>query len=246
VHRDDDIKFQTVGLPLEDVHIKIDESGEILVSGPVCFPGYYANEAATKEAVTTDGWGRTGDAGYLDEDNHLIVIDRAKDVMTLQDGTKFSPQFIENKLKFSQYIREAVVFGGENYPFVSAMINIDFGNVGKWAEDHKIGYTTYTDLSQKDDVYHLIREDIDRTNADLPDAARIRRFLLLYKELDADDAELTRTRKVRRSFVADRYEELIAGLYSGQDTLNVISTISYQDGRTQTLDLTVRIDDMPV
>jgi long-chain acyl-CoA synthetase len=152
IHSDDDIKFQTVGRPMPGVEVKTDESGEILVRGTVCFPGYFKNEAATQEAITPDGWVRTGDAGYFDEDGHLIVIDRAKDVMTLQDGTKFSPQFIENKLKFSQYVREAVVFGGD-WPFVTAFINIDFGNVGKWAENHQLAYTTYTDLAQKPQVY---------------------------------------------------------------------------------------------
>lgn len=244
IHRDGDIKFQTVGLPVAGAEIRIDDSGEILVKGPMCFSGYYHNPEATSKAIAEDGWVRTGDAGYLDEDNHLIVIDRASDVMTLHDGTKFSPQFIENKLKFSQYIREAVVFGGDGYPFVTAMINIDFGNVGKWAENNKIGYTTYTDLAQKPDVYDLIRQDVDRTNDDLPPAAQIKRFLLLHKELDADDAELTRTRKVRRGFVAERYHELIDGLYGDGSSVDIVSTITYQDGRTQTLDLKLRIENV--
>lgn len=243
VHRDGDIKFQTVGLPMPGVEVKTDETGEILVRGRVCFDAYFNNEAATRETITSDGWVRTGDAGYMDETGHLIVIDRAKDVMTLHDGTRFSPQFIENKLKFSPYVREAVVFGGD-YPFVTAMINIDFGNVGKWAENNKTAYTTYTDLSQKPNVYKLIRQEVERTNADLPPAARIKRFLLLHKELDADDAELTRTRKVRRGFIAQRYQELVDGLYSNQNTINIVSTISYQDGRTQTLDVSVRVETM--
>lgn len=241
IHRDGDIKFQTVGLPLGGAEIKIAESGEILARGPMCFPGYYRNESATTDTLI-DGWVHTGDAGYLDEDGHLIVIDRAKDVMTLHDGTKFSPQFIENKLKFSQYIKEAVVFGGDGYLFVTAMINIDFGNVGKWAENNKMSYTTYTDLAQKDRVYDLIRQDVDRTNADLPPAAQIQRFILLHKELDADDAELTRTRKVRRGFVAERYHEIISALYGDGDAVDIVSTITYQDGRTQTLELTLRIE----
>jgi long-chain acyl-CoA synthetase len=242
VHRNGDIKFQTVGLPMGGAEVKVAENGEILIRGSMCFPGYYKNEEATESVIEDGGWVHTGDAGYLDEDGHLIVIDRAKDVMTLHDGTQFSPQFIENKLKFSQYIREAVVLGGEGYPFVTAMINIDFGNVGKWAEDNKTAYTTYTDLAQKPNVYDLIREDVERTNADLPEAAQIKRFLLLHKELDADDAELTRTRKVRRSFVADRYSEMIDGLYGDHKTVKIQSTITYQDGRTQTLDLDLKID----
>ncbi len=242
MHEDGDIKFQTVGVPVPGATIKIDDSGEILVKGPMCFTGYYQNDEATEETITDDGWVRTGDAGYTDDDGHLIVIDRAKDVMTLHDGTKFSPQFIENKLKFSQYIKEAVVFGGDEYTFIAAMINIDFENVGKWAENNRIGYTTYTDLSQKDAVYDLIREDVERTNDDLPQAARIRRFLLLHKELDADDAELTRTRKVRRNVVEDRYSDLIDALYSEHNRLDIQSAITYQDGRTQMLDVSLRID----
>ena len=242
MHTDNEIKFQTVGYPIEGAEIKTDDTGEILVRGPMCFSGYYQNEEATQKTVTPDGWVRTGDAGYMDDDNHLIVIDRAKDVMTLQDGTSFSPQFIENKLKFSPYIREAVVFGGGEFTFVTAMINIDFGNVGKWAENNKIAYTTYTDLAQKLPVYKLVLEDVYRTNADLPPSARIQRFLLLHKELDADDAELTRTRKVRRGFVAQRYQEMVDALYSNQDTVEIETTITYQDGRTQDLELELRVE----
>ncbi|MBZ0316515.1 MAG: AMP-binding protein [Anaerolineae bacterium] len=241
IHRDDEIKYQTVGKPFPGVEVKTDDNGEILVRGPVCFGGYFRNEAATAETITPDGWVRTGDAGYFDDDGHLIVIDRAKDVMTLQDGTRFSPQFIENKLKFSQYIKEAVVFGGE-WPYVTAFINIDFANVGKWAEAQQIAYTTYTDLAQKSPVYDLIRKDVERTNADLPSAARIQKFLLLYKELDADDAELTRTRKVRRGYVAQTYHRLIDGLYSDLDSLDIESVITYQDGRTATIKVNLRID----
>lgn len=241
VHRDDDIKFQTVGKPMPGVEIKTDDTGEILVRGKVCFNGYYSNLSATQETITSDGWVRTGDAGYFDDEGHLIVIDRAKDVMTLADGTRFSPQFIENKLKFSPYVREAVVLGGGDYPFVTAMVNIDFGNVGKWAENNKIVYTTYTDLSQKPQVYDLIRQEVERTNADLPHAAQIQRFLLLYKELDADDAELTRTRKVRRNFVALRYQELVDAIYAGQDRIDIESTITYQDGRTAAIRVQVQV-----
>lgn len=244
LHADGDIKFQTVGRPVPGAEVRIIETGEILVKGPMVFAGYYQNEDATSSTLTDDGWVHTGDAGYMDDDGHLIVIDRAKDVMTLHDGTKFSPQFIENKLKFSQYITEAVVYGGGEYPFVTAMINIDFSNVGKWAENNRISYTTYTDLAQKGPVYDLVREDVERTNADLPEAARITRFLLLHKELDADDAELTRTRKVRRGFVAQRYQEIVDGLYSDENTLHLDTEITYQDGRTQQLSIDLRIDDV--
>jgi len=240
VHRDGDVKFQTVGTPIPETDIQIDESGEILMRSPAMMEGYYRNPEATAESLI-DGWLYSGDAGYFDEDGHLIVIDRAKDVMTLHDGTKFSPQFIENKLKFSPYIKEAVVFGGD-WPFVTAMINIEFPNVGKWAENNQLAYTTYTDLAQKSQVYELVRKHVEASNADLPPAARIQRFLLLHKELDADDAELTRTRKVRRKLVAQRYEDIISALYSHNPHVEVDQTITYQDGRTARIQTRLAID----
>jgi long-chain acyl-CoA synthetase len=242
IHRDGDIKFQSVGSPLPDTEMKLLESGEILIKNAAIFQGYYKNLQATAESLT-DGWLHTGDAGYFDEGGHLIVIDRAKDVMTLHDGTKFSPQFIENKLKFSQYIKEAVVFGGD-HPFVTAMLNIDFSTVGKWAEQQRLSYTTYTDLAQKPEVYALIGKDVERTNADLPLSAHIHRFLLLHKELDADDAELTRTRKVRRGFVSQRYADIIAALYSERDHLDIESAITYQDGSTAKIQTRLKIERM--
>ncbi len=242
VHRDGDIKFHTVGRPIPETEVRISEAGEILTRSPAVFVGYYRNPEATGETLQ-DGWLHSGDAGYFDEDGHLVVIDRLKDVMTLSGGTRFSPQFIENKLKFSQYIREAVVFGHDR-DYVTAMINIDFANVGKWAERHHIAYTTYTDLAQKPQVYALIRRDVERTNADLPRAARIRRFLLLHKELDADDAELTRTRKVRRRFIAERYQHIIRALYSGQGGLDVETEITYQDGTTATIQTQLHIEEV--
>jgi long-chain acyl-CoA synthetase len=242
LHRDGDIKFQTVGTPVTGTEVHIAESGEILLRSEAVFTGYYRNEEATKEALI-DGWLHSGDAGYFDEDGHLIVIDRAKDVMTLHDDTKFSPQFIENKLKFSPYVKEAVVFGGD-WPFVTAIINIDMENTGKWAENNHIAYTTYTDLAQKPKVYALVRDQVENANADLPDAARIRRFLLLHKELDADDAELTRTRKVRRHYVAQRYDDIISALYGDDEYLEVETKITYQDGRVATLNTRLRIEEL--
>lgn len=239
-HRDNAINFQSVGIPIPETELRIADSGEILLKSPAVFSGYYKRPDQTAEALT-DGWLHTGDAGYLDNNGHLIVIDRAKDVMTLADGTKFSPQFIENKLKFSPYVKEAVVFGGD-WPFVTAMINIDMDNVGKWAEQRQLAYTTYMDLAQKPEVYALVRQQVERANADLPAAARIRRFLLLHKELDADDAELTRTRKVRRRYVAQRYEDIVAALYGPDDHLDVDTTITYQDGRTAQIKTRLKIE----
>ncbi len=244
VHRDGDVKFQTVGTPIPETDIEIAESGEILMRSPAMMTGFYRNPEATAESLI-DGWLHSGDAGYFDEDGHLIVIDRAKDVMTLHDGTKFSPQFIENKLKFSPYVKEAVVFGGD-WPFVSAMINIDFPNVGKWAENNQIAYTTYTDLAQKPHVYELVRRHVETSNADLPPAARIQRFVLLHKELDADDAELTRTRKVRRKLVAQRYDDIISALYSQNTHVDIDSTITYQDGRTARLQTRLAIESLKI
>ena len=240
LHSDGDVKYQTVGVPVPGTEIRIADNGEILTKSPAVFAGYYKNPEATAETLV-DGWLHSGDAGYLDADGHLIVIDRAKDVMTLHDGTKFSPQFLENKLKFSPYVHEAVVFGGD-WPFVTALVTIDFANAGKWAEKRQLAYTTYTDLAQKPEIYALVRDHVARINADLPEAARVQRFLLLHKELDADDAELTRTRKVRRGFIAERYRTLVDALYGGGDAVPVETVITYQDGRTATTRTELRIE----
>ncbi len=240
VHRDDDIKFHTVGTPVPGMEVRIGEGGEILTRSPSVFLGYYNNEEATQEALR-DGWLYSGDAGYMDDDGHLIVIDRKKDVMELHDGTQFSPQFIENKLKFSPYIKEAVVFGGGDYPFVTALVTIDFASAGKWAERRQIPYTTFTDLAQKPEIYELALEHTASINVDLPESARIKRLLLLHKELDADDEELTRTRKVRRRFIADRYRLLVDALYGGKDAVEIENQITYQDGTTAVLQTRLRI-----
>jgi long-chain acyl-CoA synthetase len=229
IHRDERIRFHTVGEPIPGTDVRINERGEILSRSPAVFRGYYKNEEATR-ATLTDGWLHSGDAGYL-EDGQLVVIDRIKDVLRLRDGTQFSPQFIENRLKFSPYVKEAVVIG-QDRPYLSALVCIDQGIVGKWAEREKISYTTYTDLSAKSRVYDLLQKEIDKVNKTLPAAAKIRKFVLLYKELDADDEELTRTRKVRRSFVEERYKSIIAALYGDERKIAVDTTIRYQDGRT--------------
>jgi len=242
-HRNGDIKLTTVGVPIPDVEVTISETGEILVQGPTVFAGYYKNEEATGK-VMNGGWLHTGDQGLLDEDGHLIMIDRMKDVMELADGTKFSPQLIENKLKFSMYISEAVVVG-KNRPHVGAMINMDMANVGKWAENNRITYTTYTDLSQKDEVYDLIAREIASANKSLPKAARVRKFVMLHKELDADDEEMTRTRKVRRSFVEERYGQLIEALYGEKERLAVTSDVRYRDGKEFRMETRVRIRSVP-
>jgi long-chain acyl-CoA synthetase len=185
----------------------------------------------------------SGDAGYIDADGHLVVIDRMKDVMRLSNGNIFSPQYIENKLKFSPYVREAVVFGKERQ-FVTAFINKDFANVAKWAENRQIAYTTYTDLCQKPKVYGLIKSDVEKVNQELPEVVRIKRFVILHKELDADDQELTRTRKVRRAFVEKKYIDLLNALYGEIDEISVEAKVKYRDGREEVISTAVKVETM--
>jgi long-chain acyl-CoA synthetase len=233
----------TAGRPCPGIDVRIAERGEVLVRSDGVFKGYLKNDEATREVIDPEGWFHTGDAGFIDPRGHLVIIDRAKDVGALQDGTPFAPQFIENKLKFSPFIREAVAFGGAR-PFVAAMIAIDPNTVGNWAERRGIPYTSYMDLSQKAEVRELIREEVRKCNETLPDATKIRRFLLLTKDLDADDAEMTRTRKVRRRYVAEKYAPVIDAFYSGRDEVELATTITYEDGRQAALQSRVRIEDV--
>ncbi len=244
MHTDDDVKFQTVGKPVPGTEIKIAENGEILLRSPSVFHGYFANEEATSEAVDGEGWLHTGDAGYLDDTGHLVVIDRAKDVMQMPDGTRFSPAFIENKLKFSPYLEEAVVFWEEGGRDITAMLMIDAGTTGAWAEQHRIGYTTYTDLAGKPEVRKLLSEEAARANDDLPESVRVRRFVLLHKQLDPDDDEITRTRKVRRNVITERYREIIEALRGDADSVTVHSTVTYQDGSRTKREVTLQIVSM--
>ena len=239
VHRTDDIRLDTVGQPLPGLDFKISDSGELLSRGDTIFKGYYKDPEATKKALR-DGWFHSGDAALIEDDGHIIIIDRMSDVMKLTDGSKFSPQLIENKLKFSPFIMDAVIVGQE-MPFIASMISIDMGNVGKWAESNQIPYTTFTDLSQKEEVYDLIAEEVGKTNESLPKVAKVKRFVLFYKELDADDDELTRTRKVRRKFVEKRYKDLIEALYGDQEELEIEADIRYQDGKGFRMKTTVRV-----
>jgi long-chain acyl-CoA synthetase len=233
----------TAGRPVPGVEVRIGERGEVLVRGCAVFKGYLKNEEATREVIDAEGWFHTGDAGFVDPRGHLVIIDRAKDVGALADGTPFAPQFIENKLKFSPYVREAVAFGNDR-PFVTAMIAIDLGTVGNWAERRGLAYTSYMDLAQKEEVRELIREEIRKGNQTLPDATKLRRFLLLTKDLEADDAEMTRTRKVRRRFVAERYAPVIDALYGGEEAVELTTGITYEDGRQATIQSRVRIEDV--
>jgi long-chain acyl-CoA synthetase len=211
LHPDGDVKRETVGRATPGTEIRLSDTGEILIRGDSVFLGYYKNPEATAKALE-DGWLHTGDAGLLDEDGHLVMIDRLTDVLRLADGSRFSPALIENKLKFSPYIREAVVIG-EAQPYIIALIQIDMGIVANWAESNRLPFTTFTDLSHKPEVYELIAQAVARVNQELPKVAQIRRFALFEKELDADDEELTRTQKVRRATVSQKYAEMIESLY---------------------------------
>jgi long-chain acyl-CoA synthetase len=211
LHPDGEIKGETVGRPTPGTEIRLSDTGEILIRGESVFLGYYKSPEATAK-VLEDGWLHTGDAGLLDEDGHLVMIDRLTEVLQLTDGSRFSPALIENKLKFSPYIREAVVIG-EDRPYIIALIQIDLGNVANWAESNRLPFTTFKDLSHKQEIYQLIDKEIARVNQGLPKVAQIRRFALFDKELHADDEELTRTQKVRRATVGEKYTEMIEALY---------------------------------
>lgn len=247
IHRDGDINFDSVGIPIPETEIRIDNPdpqgvGEVISRSAALFQGYYKAEAATAETIV-DGWLRSGDAGYFDPNGHLVIIDRMKDIMTLQSSERFSPQFIENKLKFSPYAKEAVCIG-QGREFVIALLCVDFSIVGKWAEDHRIGYTTYTDLAAKPEIYDLLEKEVKKVNDTLVESQRIRKFALLYKELDADDDELTRTRKVRRGFVDQKYADIIEGIYAGKSQIPVDAVIKYQDGKTSQLKTTIIVRDL--
>jgi long-chain acyl-CoA synthetase len=232
---DGQIKADTVGVPAPGVEIKIAENGEVLVKSPGIFQSYFKNELATASAKTPDGYYQTGDAGFFDKDGHLKIIDRAKDVGRLRDGTLFAPKYIENKLKFFSYVKEAVAFG-HGRDFVACFVNIDLEAAGNWAERRGIAYASYQELAAKPEILALVLDCVEQVNRDLagePNLAgsQIRRFLVLHKELDADDGELTRTRKVRRNFIADRYGPLVDALYSGAERAFISSVVTYEDGR---------------
>ncbi|MGD9817317.1 MAG: AMP-binding protein [Desulfomonilaceae bacterium] len=242
VHRDDDIKFDTVGTPLPETEIKIGGDDEILSKSPSVFVGYYKMPGETEKTLK-DGWLYSGDTGFIDEDGHLVVFDRSKDIMILRDKRKFSPQFLEARLKFSPYIKDALIVG-HNRPYVVAIVCIDYNTVGKWAEDHGINYTSYTELSQIPQVYDLVMRSLSDVNRSVPEAAKITRFANLYKEFDADDDELTRTRKIRRAFVENRYKDIIDSLYSDTDLLHMETNITYEDGRVIEIKADIRIQDV--
>jgi long-chain acyl-CoA synthetase len=250
VQADGQVRDDTVGPPCEGVEIRVADSGEIQLRSPGLFSGYYLNPEATAQSYTEDGWFHTGDAGYLDADGQLKIIDRAKDVGHLADGSLFAPKYLENKLKFFPFIKEAVAFGAGRAE-VCAFVNIDLEAVGNWAERRGLPYAGYTDLAGKPEVYALVRDCVAQVNRDLAAdprlaASQIARFLILHKELDPDDDELTRTRKVRRAFIAQKYAVLVEALFEGRDSQFVETEVKFEDGRTGQVAADLRIETVPV
>jgi long-chain acyl-CoA synthetase len=243
-HRDGDVRPNTVGLPTPGTELQISPGGQIQLRSAAVFLGYYGDPDATEFAIDPDGWLQTGDAGYVDEAGHLVVIDRAKEVIESPDGQHFSPAFIETKLKFSQYVEEAVVFGGAESSQITAMVVIDPEAVGSWAERHRVGYTTYTDLAQKPEVYDLVAGEVADANRQLPDNLAVRRFVLLHKRLDPDDNEITRTRKVRRMVIVRHYQPIIAALQGDADSVTIRTKVTYQDGTSVERDVALQIRDV--
>lgn len=240
--RDGEIRPETSGRIVPWARVKISEEGEILVKSHFMYSGYYKNPEATRKKLDQEGWYCSDDFGHIDEHGHLIVIDRMEDLKPLAGGKKFSPQYAEVRLRFSPYIKDVLVVGGENRTFVSALVNIDIENMGRYAEANRIPYTTFTDLSQKPEVIEIIKQEIVKINQTLPEHARIRRFVNLHKEFDADEAELTRTRKLRRSFVEQKYGDLINALYGERDQIAVEAPITYQDGRTGVIKTEIKVN----
>jgi long-chain acyl-CoA synthetase len=251
---DNEARADTVGVPCAGVEIKVADNGEILVKSPGLLKEYYKNPAATAEVLTIDGWYHTSDAGFLDAHGHLKIIDRVKDVGRIQggafDGAMFAPKYVENKLKFFQHIKEVVAYG-DGREKVCVFINIDFDAVGNWAERRNLPYAGYTDLAQKPEVYQLIKECVEKVNADLSAdtllaGSQVSRFLVLHKELDADDGELTRTNKVRRGFIADKYGALVDALYAGKSSQFIETVVKFEDGRSGSVSATLRLEDAKI
>ena len=241
--REGDIRPETSGPPVPWVEVKLSDEGEILIKNKYPYSGYYKDSEAT-EAKIKDGWFYTADFGHMNEDGHLIVIDRMEDLKELAGGKKFSPQYTEIRLRFSPYIKDVLIIGGPDKEYVTALINIDLDNVGRFAEAHHIAYTTFTDLSQKTEVIDLIKKEMIKVNLTLPEWTRVRRFVNLHKEFDADEDELTRTRKLRRTFVEDRYKDLIEVLYGDKDIYKVEASVTYRDGRKGTIETSIHINEI--
>ncbi|GAB4529253.1 MAG: long-chain fatty acid--CoA ligase [Anaerolineae bacterium] len=244
MHYPKNVKLESVGEVVPGVELKIAENNEIRVRSRAVFSGYYKSEDKTAEAFDEDGFFMTGDAGYIDDDGHLIYLDRVKDMIQLANGESFSPQYIEGRLKFSRFIQDVMAIGGFDMAFVTAIIIIDFENVSRWAEKNRVHFTTYVDLTQKPQVADIVKKEIQRVNETLPPAARIKRFVILHKAFDADEAELTRTRKLRRRALEQRYGEILDAMYTGRNEITVSAEVKYRDGRMGTVETAVRIIDI--
>ncbi|MFH0957570.1 MAG: AMP-binding protein [Pseudomonadota bacterium] len=240
LHRDNDIKPESCGSPLPMADIRISDEGEILVRTPNMFSGYYGDEEKTRKKLI-DGWYHSEDFGHIDGDGHLIVMDRMEDLLEMADGKKFSPQFCEVRLRFSPYIKDVLVVARKGEIIVGALVNIDLNNVGQWCESNHIAYTTFVDLSQKPQVIELVRNEIMKVNQVLPDYAQIKKFINLHKEFDPDEAEMTRTRKLRRTFVEKRFKPMIDCIFSNTEKVEVTSEITYRDGRTSLIKNEIKV-----
>lgn len=245
LHLRGDVRFETVGVIVPGVEIKIAENQEILIRTLARFKGYYKQPDQTGEALDIEGWYHTGDAGHMDEKTgHLIYLERVKDLIELANGERFSPQYIEGRVKFSQYVQDMLTIGGADMDFVSAIIIIDFQNVSRWAEKHGIAFTTYVDLSQRDEVCEIIRQELRAVNESLPAYSRVKRFVILHKEFDADEAELTRTRKLRRGALHEKYHQLLEAIYGGRRQVHISAEVRYRDGRTGTIETELHVADV--
>ena len=239
-HGKGEIDFESVGRPALNTEVRVTDQGELLVRSESMFDSYHRDPEKTKE-VLIDGWCHTGDAVNINDRGHLIFLDRLDHMGELRSGTRYAPQYIEGRLRFSPYIKDAMVIGGKDRDYVSAIMNMDFAMVGKWAERKRLAYTTFVDLSQRDEVAELIRTDLIRVNSYLPEGARVRRFVLMHKEFDADEAELTRTRKLRRDFMEERYRELIDTLYGDGGEVKVEAPVTYRDGRQGLVTTSIKV-----
>ena len=245
VHLRGDVRFETVGVIVPGVEIKIADNQEILIRTRARFKGYYKQPDKTGEALDSDGWYYTGDAGHIDEKTgHLIYLERVADLIELASGEKFSPQYIEGRVKFSPYVQDMMTIGGSDMAFVSAIVVIDFQNVSRWAEKRGIAFTTYVDLSQRQEVYAIIRDELQEVNQSLPAYSQVKRFVILHKEFDADEAELTRTRKLRRGALHEKYRDLLDALYGDEREVHVSAEVKYRDGRTGTVETELRVADV--
>jgi len=239
LHREDDIRPETAGPPLPGMEIRIDDKGEVLIGGGYILTGYHKDPEAEAASIK-EGWFHSGDAGYMNDDGHLIIIDRMKELGELESGFTFSPQYIESRLRFSPFIKDAMIVGDKR-EHVSALLNIDPDNVGNWAEKHHISYTTFVDLSQKEEIAELVKQDLLRLNRLMPEHSRMTKYVVLHKEFDVDEAELTRTRKLRRTFMEDKYGDLIEAIYSDREEIPIETAVTYRDGRTGTVKTTLKI-----